>query len=97
MEMFKLTLFVIYTILWESLIWIGVVYLVYFMSASAWLFLLALMMSGAQFKPRHFGINEKRKQPEDMEEEEFNQYEKSLDKQIELEKLKAQNLQNKSI
>jgi len=87
----RMTFFVIYTILWEIFIWGGAGYLVYFMDASAWLLILAVIMSSAQFQPRSFGIDTRRKNPEDMDEDEYEQYEKALKLEIELEKLKEKN------
>jgi hypothetical protein len=51
--------FVIYTILYKSLIWIGFGYVVFVLGYSGWWLLLAAMLSGGQYKPWHFGICKK--------------------------------------
>lgn len=84
----RLIAFVIYTILWEVFIWGGTMYLVYFMDASVWLILLAALMSGSQFQPRHFGLKVYNKKVENMDEDEFKQYKESIELQIQLEKAK---------
>jgi len=55
-EKFKLILFTIYTILYECLIWGGFFYIVFVFDGSAWWAALAVFMSSAQLKPKHFGL-----------------------------------------
>lgn len=54
----KYTAFVVYTILYEALIWGVFGYAVFVLGHSGWWFLLALLLSGSQLKARRFGISE---------------------------------------
>jgi len=55
-EKFKLTLFLIYTIIYESLIWGLVASAIYYLNWNEWTVLVGVIMSGAQLKPKHFGL-----------------------------------------
>lgn len=68
--------FVLYTIIYEGLIWGIFVYLIVFQQWSEWTVIVAIIMSGSQFKPQHFGIEVIAKLPEDMDDEEFAKWEK---------------------
>jgi hypothetical protein len=46
--------YLIYTVFWESLIFGGCGYFVVATGASGWWFLLALLISGAQFSPERW-------------------------------------------
>lgn len=48
--------FALYSVLYESLIWLGFGYVVFILGHSAWWLAFALFMSFSQLKPRHFGI-----------------------------------------
>jgi len=74
--------FVLYTVLYEGLIWGVFLYLIVAQDWNEWTIIVAIMMSGAQFKPRHFGITVREKSPHEMDDEEFERYEKS--KKLEL-------------
>jgi len=63
-EKFKLSLFVIYTLLYECLIWGLTASVIYFLQWSEWTVLVAIIMSSAQLTPRHFGLNYKIKDKE---------------------------------
>lgn len=56
-EIFKLVLFFIYTILYEGFIWYGFFILVTKYNMSLWLIIVAIIMSGSQLSPKHFGLN----------------------------------------
>lgn len=56
-EKFKLILFVIYTMLYECLIWGLVAASIYYLHWSEWTILVGIFMSSAQFKPWHFGLS----------------------------------------
>ncbi len=55
-EKFKLGLFLIYTIVYESMVWGIWLYLFITMNVSGWSVIIAMLMSGAQLKPQHFGL-----------------------------------------
>ena len=48
--------FTIYSVLFESIVWGLFGWAVFWQGRSAWWFLLAVVVSGAQFKPKDFGI-----------------------------------------
>ena len=56
--------FLIYTLVWESIIWFGGFYIILVYSWSPWWVVLMMTMSGAQLKPKHWrelfydGVNE---------------------------------------
>jgi len=56
-EKFKLVLFTVYTILYETLIWGLVAYAIYFLNWSEWTVIVGILMSGAQLKPKYFGLD----------------------------------------
>lgn len=58
-EKFKLIIFVIYTILYETLIWGMVAGAIYYLKWNEWTVLVGIIMSGAQLKPNHFGLKYK--------------------------------------
>ncbi len=64
-EKFKLGLFFLYTIVYESMVWGIWLYLFVIMSVSGWSVILAILMSAAQLKPRYFGLPYKLKLIED--------------------------------
>jgi len=55
-EKFKLTLFVVYTILYEFMIWGLVASAIYYLNWNESTVLVGIIMSGAQLKPKHFGL-----------------------------------------
>lgn len=69
-EKFKLVLFTIYTILYESLVWGLTAAAIYYLQWSEWTVLIGIIMSTSQFKPWHFGLNYKNPNPEKTEEQE---------------------------
>ena len=68
-EKFKLVLFVLYTILYESLVWGLTAAAIYYLQWSAWTVVVGMIMSGSQFKPWHFGLHYKNPNPEKTEEQ----------------------------
>lgn len=54
---FNLLMFTVYTIVFELLVWLGFGWVVFIDGNSGWWMLLALFMSGAQLKPKHFGLD----------------------------------------
>lgn len=58
-EKFKLTLFLIYTIIYEVLIWGLTSASIYFLNCSFWIIIVGMIMSNAQLKPKHFGLKYK--------------------------------------
>ena len=54
----KLITFTIYSILFESIVWGLFGWAVFIKGHSGWWVLVALLLSGAQLKPKHFGITE---------------------------------------
>jgi hypothetical protein len=46
--------FTIYTLLWEVLVWGGAAYIILSAGESFWWFVMALIVSSAQFKPATF-------------------------------------------
>jgi hypothetical protein len=48
--------YLIYIVIYETLIWGGIGYSVFFLDHSGWWFLLAMMASGAAYTPYHWGI-----------------------------------------
>lgn len=53
---FKLILFLIYTILWQGMVWYGFYHIVFVLGKSAWWVVLAIVLAGSQFKPPRFGL-----------------------------------------
>ena len=64
-EKFKLGLFLIYTIIYESMVWGIWLYLFVMLGVSGWSVILAMLMSAAQLKPQYFGLPYKLKLFED--------------------------------
>lgn len=62
-EKFKIAMFTIYTILYECLVWGLTASAIYYLHFSSWLILVGIIMSGAQLKPWHFGLNYKDPNP----------------------------------
>jgi hypothetical protein len=56
-EKFKLTLFIIYTILYECLIWGLVASSIYYLEWSEWTVVIGILMSGVQLDPSYFGLD----------------------------------------
>ena len=56
-ERFKLVIFLLYTIIYETMIWGLFLYLIIYENWNEWTIIVAIMMSGAQLKPKHFGLN----------------------------------------
>lgn len=54
----KYLAFLVYIIIWDVGIIAGAAYAVFWLDASGWWFLLAIILTGMSFKPRHFNINE---------------------------------------
>lgn len=52
----KVVVFAIYSILFEGIVWGMFGYAVFIQNRSNWWLLVAIIISGAQLKPRHFGI-----------------------------------------
>lgn len=48
--------FMVYTVLFEAIVWGLFGWAVFWQGRSAWWMLLAVILSGAQLKPKHFGI-----------------------------------------
>jgi hypothetical protein len=57
LELSKLILFTIYTIVYECLIWGLTASAIYYLHWSEWTVLVGMIMSGSQLKPNHFGLN----------------------------------------
>ena len=55
-EKFKLSMFVFYTIVYEILIWGLFLYLIVYENWNEWTIVVAIIMSGSQLKPKHFGL-----------------------------------------
>lgn len=55
-EKFKWSMFIIYTILFEAAVWGVWFYLFTVILIPGWTVIIAILMSGAQFKPAHFGL-----------------------------------------
>lgn len=53
----KLALFTVYSIAYEAIIWGMFGWAVFEKGHSGWWMLLAAILSSAQMKPKHFGIN----------------------------------------
>ena len=68
-EKFKLVLFTIYTILYESLIWGLVAAAIYYLKWNEFTVIVGILMSSSQFKPWHFGLHYKDPNPEKTEEQ----------------------------
>lgn len=51
--------FALYSILYEAIVWGLFGWAVFVKDRSGWWVLVALMLSGAQLKPKHFGIRTK--------------------------------------
>jgi len=66
-EKFKLVLFLIYTILYECLIWGLVAASIYYLHWYWLIIIVGIIMSGAQFKPWHFGLKYER--PESLKDD----------------------------
>jgi len=64
---YRIWAFAIYSILYEAIIWGVFGYAVFVLGHTGWWLLLAVILSGAQLKPRHFGI--KVEQAENKKEE----------------------------
>ncbi|MEK0451990.1 MAG: hypothetical protein RL088_4258 [Verrucomicrobiota bacterium] len=62
----RVIVFAIYSILYEAIIWGIFAYAVFVKDRSGWWVLVAIMCSGAQLKPQHFGIPEA-KRPNDKD------------------------------
>ncbi len=58
----KVFFFMIYSVLYELIIWSTFLFLIVILNWSAWTILLAILMSGAQLKAKSFDINCKSKQ-----------------------------------
>lgn len=54
----KYLVFLIYTIFWQSMVWIGGGYIVFFLEYSAWWLILVIVVSSSQYPPEKFGIKE---------------------------------------
>ena len=54
---FNLLMFVIYSILFELIVWGLFGWAVFINGNSGWWFLLAVLLSGSQLKPKHFGLD----------------------------------------
>lgn len=52
----KLWAFAIYSVLYEAIIWSVFGYGIFVNGHSGWWALLAVFMSGAQLRPKHFGL-----------------------------------------
>lgn len=57
-EPWKIATFAAYSVCYEAIIWGVFGYAVFWKDHSGWWILAAMVMSGSQLKPRHFGINE---------------------------------------
>ena len=72
----RMVWFIVYTVFYETLVWVLVV-LWLAQGWSAWILLLGVIMSGAQFQPRSFGLitfEKKPKDPTNMDEDEFKRW-----------------------
>ena len=54
----RVVVFAIYSILYEAIVWGIFGYAVFVKDRSGWWVLVAIICSGAQLKPKHFGIPE---------------------------------------
>ena len=61
-ERFKLSLFFLYTLVYEVLIWGLFLYLIAYQNWNEWTVIVAMIMSGSQLKPRNFGLKYKIKE-----------------------------------
>jgi len=50
--------FAVYTVIFEAMIWGVFGYAVFIQGHSGWWILVAIIISGAQLKPKHFNITE---------------------------------------
>lgn len=57
LEKFKLTMFTIYTILFELIVWGLFGWAVFVNGHSGWWIAVALLLSTMQLKPKHFGLD----------------------------------------
>jgi len=57
LEFYKITLFFLYSIIYECLIWGLTASAIYYLNWSEWTVLVGIIMSGAQLKPKHFGLD----------------------------------------
>jgi hypothetical protein len=73
-EKFKLTMFLIYTIFWQSMIWGGTFYIVFVLHESAWWVVVSVSLASSQFKPDMFGLNYDDKEDKN----EKNEYKKEM-------------------
>lgn len=55
--LWRVIVFAIYSVLFEIIIWGLFGWAVFVKGYSGWWMLLAVLMSGSQLKPKHFGIN----------------------------------------
>jgi len=72
----RLFYFLLYTVLYEGMIWGIFLYLIIILGWSEWTIIVAIIMSGAQFQPRHFGIKVQEKDPMALDSEDFERWEK---------------------
>lgn len=56
-DKFRLTMFVLYSLLFEALVWGIFGYAVFILHHSGWWMALAVFISSAQFRPKSFGLN----------------------------------------
>lgn len=98
-EHLRMFYFVLYTVLYEGLIWGVFVYLMVFQGWSEMTVIVAIILSGAQFKPQHFGIKVTPKNPEDMDDEEFEKWKKvqKIKKETAEAEVKAANARPKTV
>lgn len=68
-EQYKLFLFVVYTIIYEFMVWGLVASAIYFLGWSEYTVIVGMILSGSQLKPKHFGLDYKIKDCEDKDEE----------------------------
>jgi hypothetical protein len=67
-EIPKLLLFFTYTVLYEGFIWGMVVGAIYYLHWNEWTVIVGIIMSGAQLKPKHFGLDYNLEDAEEKEE-----------------------------
>ena len=53
---FRLSMFVIYTLIFEAMIWGGFGFVVFALGNSGWWMALAVVVSSAQMMPERFGV-----------------------------------------
>jgi len=72
-ESTRMFYFVLYTILYEGMVW-GLTAWWLYAGWSPFILILSVMLSSSQFKPSHFGLEEKEVNPLDLDDDEFERW-----------------------